>query len=240
MPMISGEHCVGVRKLGEQTCLDPSIAKNLGACATCAVSLEKFAFTDPLTELPNRRGLELDFEERVQAGHPFGLLQVDIGSFKQVNDLLGYDRGDRLLIDSADLLKKRTREDDDFFVSRHGGDEFVILVDLTKRDPKNNMPDIVPIHQQRAVLEKIKNRLIDAYEADGEIVELNAMLPEQLFLRIGSAIYDLNAITPCTLDELLAQSNPKKHYVRRQSNPLCVDLTTLGSKDHADSAEKIR
>jgi len=88
------------------------------------------AYYDALTNLPNRR-LFLDHLEKTLAAalryqtHA-GLLYLDLDHFKTLNDSLGHDIGDELLIQVANRLKQCIRDDDT--VARLGGDEFVLLL----------------------------------------------------------------------------------------------------------------
>ena len=90
--------------------------------------LERMAYTDYLTGLPNRaRFMEALAEagERATAGEPFCVLLVDLDGFKAVNDIAGHDAGDQLLRDVALELRSGAREPD--LVARLGGDEFAVL-----------------------------------------------------------------------------------------------------------------
>ena len=92
--------------------------------------IERLAFYDVLTGLPNRR-LLLDRLERAEAvcqrtGQLGALLFIDLDNFKDLNDTLGHDMGDQLLAQVAARLVAVVRETDT--VSRFGGDEFVIMV----------------------------------------------------------------------------------------------------------------
>jgi diguanylate cyclase (GGDEF)-like protein len=95
--------------------------------------LEKAAFYDCLTGLPNRRLLEERFAFCAAAArrgrHRFGLLLIDLDRFKEINDNLGHDAGDALLVDAGCRLTTTVRECD--VVARMGGDEFVILLSET-------------------------------------------------------------------------------------------------------------
>ena len=92
--------------------------------------IEKLAFFDSLTELPNRRLLQdrLEHELRIAARyHRAGILFfLDLDRFKQVNDSLGHSVGDLLLIETAQRLQSLLRNTDT--AVRLGGDEFIILV----------------------------------------------------------------------------------------------------------------
>ena len=90
--------------------------------------LEKLAYTDTLTGLGNRRlyGEVLGQHMSHVRRQPFALLLIDLDRFKQVNDDLGHDVGDALLVEVADRLTATIRRRDSIF--RLGGDEFAILV----------------------------------------------------------------------------------------------------------------
>ena len=90
--------------------------------------LEKLAYTDTLTGLGNRRLYgEMVGRHLGTARHaPFGLLLIDLDRFKQVNDALGHDVGDALLVEVADRLSATIRQNDSIF--RLGGDEFAIII----------------------------------------------------------------------------------------------------------------
>lgn len=88
--------------------------------------LETLAFTDPLTGAGNRNYLKLVLSESVYAGHLNALIFIDIDSFKLVNDTYGHDVGDEVLAACAERIKQEIRREDIFI--RHGGDEFVVLV----------------------------------------------------------------------------------------------------------------
>jgi diguanylate cyclase (GGDEF)-like protein len=94
------------------------------------LQLERFAFFDALTGLPNRRMFNEDirkfFAHARRDGGRFALLLIDLDGFKHVNDTLGHDAGDALLIETGVRLRAIARETD--CVARLGGDEFVILL----------------------------------------------------------------------------------------------------------------
>ena len=99
-----------------------------------ARSVAKDANEDALTGLSNRRHFEVEMktwiENLKQHGREFAALYIDLDRFKSVNDTLGHDAGDRLLVSVAKMLKDLTNETD--LVARLGGDEFIILKPLEK------------------------------------------------------------------------------------------------------------
>ncbi len=97
--------------------------------------LDEIANLDPLTELYNRRFMNQKLEDKLnelnKQGTIFGIIMGDIDNFKRVNDTYGHDVGDEVLKMVAGALKKSTRDDD--FVSRWGGEEFLIVINGNKR-----------------------------------------------------------------------------------------------------------
>jgi len=92
-------------------------------------SLVSMAQTDPLTGLPNRRGLDETLAAALPHCTPQKLLAVyvlDLDGFKQVNDRHGHAAGDEMLVAVGRRLKNSLRATD--VVARLGGDEFVIVV----------------------------------------------------------------------------------------------------------------
>jgi len=94
------------------------------------VQLEQLAYADPLTGLPNRRLFNDDLRHLValasRDGGAFTLLLIDLDGFKAINDTLGHDAGDALLVATAARLRHAVRESDR--VARTGGDEFAVLL----------------------------------------------------------------------------------------------------------------
>ena len=92
--------------------------------------LRRLALRDPLTELGNRRFLNEQLPRLIEAAEAsdtdVSAMVIDMDGFKQVNDRLGHDMGDELLVLVAGLLKACTRHDD--MTVRLGGDEFVVLM----------------------------------------------------------------------------------------------------------------
>ncbi|MGZ4646087.1 MAG: diguanylate cyclase domain-containing protein [Blastococcus sp.] len=86
--------------------------------------LERMAYTDHLTRLPNRATL---FQEMAAPSlDERCLLVLDLDGFKAVNDVAGHESGDQLLVEVARRLNTVVRDDD--LVTRLGGDEFAILI----------------------------------------------------------------------------------------------------------------
>ncbi|HSP75253.1 MAG TPA: EAL domain-containing protein [Cryobacterium sp.] len=139
LPAVSTAAGLGVLLLASQTPVPP-IAVGLAA-ATMAlaavplvfrqVALRRQAKTDELTGLPNRRALYAEVSGRLaeDKSRDRALLLLDLDRFKEVNDSLGHDAGDRLLVQVGRRLQGGLRPGD--LLARLGGDEFAILLEHT-------------------------------------------------------------------------------------------------------------
>ncbi|MGY1643210.1 putative bifunctional diguanylate cyclase/phosphodiesterase [Geodermatophilus sp. SYSU D00703] len=109
--------------------------------------LERLAYTDFLTGLPNRARFMAALDARRAAAEPACVVLLDLDGFKAVNDVAGHDAGDRLLCEVADQLRTAAREED--LVARLGGDEFAVLV-----------------HAGRAEATALAERLVEVLDRD--------------------------------------------------------------------------
>lgn len=95
--------------------------------------LERLAATDALTKIHNRRYfMELyavEFAKAERFHHDLGLVLLDIDFFKKVNDTLGHQEGDRVLIEVAEVLQSSIRKVD--LLARYGGEEFILMLPST-------------------------------------------------------------------------------------------------------------
>ncbi|MDF9391909.1 MULTISPECIES: EAL domain-containing protein [Methylococcus] len=93
--------------------------------------LDYLAYYDPLTQLPNRLRFQQRLEQAVAqalvAGKRLGLLFLDVDRFKLINDSLGHDVGDNLLLEVSRRLEERLGPADT--LARIGGDEFAVLME---------------------------------------------------------------------------------------------------------------
>lgn len=94
--------------------------------------LEKMAYSDQLTNLPNRHDLQRYFAEQFEASMSGALLFIDLDRFKTINDTLGHDFGDLLLQQVAGRLRACIGDKDTLF--RLGGDEFLVITKETDQE----------------------------------------------------------------------------------------------------------
>ncbi len=176
------------------------------------------AYHDALTRLPNRLLLRDRFYQAVgaiqrQATGAVALLYLDLDQFKTVNDSLGHEIGDRLLIAVAKRLEASVREVDT--VSRLGSDEFVIVL--------SNMPDT---HSISLVTQKILDHLSGTFEVDQYHLRSTAS--------IGIALYSADGDD---FDTLLKLANTATHHAKDSGRNTYRFYT---DKMNVDALERLR
>jgi len=106
-------------------------------------AMNRLAFLDHVTQLPNRRFLEMSAQTALteyQVHHdPFGVLMIDIDRFKEINDSFGHSCGDRALQHLGQTLTASLRPTD--IVGRWGGDEFLAIVRNVKQGALNRLAE---------------------------------------------------------------------------------------------------
>lgn len=164
-------------------------------------SFVSMAHSDPLTGLPNRRGLEHRLAAAMAACTPERLLavyMVDLDGFKQVNDRHGHEAGDELLVAVGQRLQATLRSSD--VVARFGGDEFVVTAG-----------GLADEHQAR----EIGHKLVDALRAP---FTLSGQRRVEVGLTVGYVLVPLDGLDPVTL---LRQADAAL-YAGKQGGKGCV------------------
>ncbi|QEI05420.1 GGDEF domain-containing protein [Pigmentiphaga aceris] len=154
------------------------------------------ALRDPLTSVPNRAGIRAAFEGLENRSIGMSLLMVDLDHFKDVNDALGHEAGDRVLLGFVAIARGGLRYTD--VLGRYGGDEFVILL------PETSLADA------QALAERLRHAF-----ADGMRGAHLAMTPT---LSIGIAGGQGKAVK---LDVLLSEAD-KALYLAKRNGRNCL------------------
>jgi diguanylate cyclase (GGDEF)-like protein/PAS domain S-box-containing protein len=162
--------------------------------------IKALAFYDPLTKLPNRRlmldRLEHALSSRARHKRLGAVLMIDLDNFKILNDSLGHDMGDKLLVIVASRLESCLREGDT--VARIGGDEFLVIIeDLDEK--------ISVDRQAEAVATKFIAYLREPYTLQqGFKTDLNSQVQYHCSCSIGIALFSEQAIS---VEELIKQAD---------------------------------
>jgi diguanylate cyclase (GGDEF)-like protein/PAS domain S-box-containing protein len=112
------------------------VSRDISERKSAAAQIQRLAQFDQLTGLPNRSLLKdhfrfaLNFAQR--NGEPVAVMFLDLDHFKHINDTLGHEIGDRLLIEVARRLVGSLRDSDT--LARFGGDEFILILPTTGFD----------------------------------------------------------------------------------------------------------
>jgi len=157
-------------------CIDATERKQAEA------QIQFLAHHDHLTRLPNRfvamERLKMTMAYADRAKENVALLFLDLDHFKAINDSLGHNMGDLLLVEVARRLQTCLRESDT--VSRQGGDEFLVIL--------TNIHDLTAVTDSAA---RIVNALAAPYEIDGHALAVT--------VSVGIAIYPNDAKDTQTL-----------------------------------------
>lgn len=169
-----------------------------------AEEIEFLAYHDPLTMLPNRSKLKLQLSSRLEhsATSPFALVFIDLDNFKNINDTMGHEIGDQILVEVSNRLRALTTHL--HLPSRFGGDEFVVLFNSS----------------ERTVINEFSNQLIQTFKSPFMINDI----PFFLSSSIGISLYPEDATTS---DDLIkhadtamyeAKKNGKNRFIYYQTS----------------------
>ncbi|MBD1813408.1 diguanylate cyclase [Microcoleus vaginatus] len=162
--------------------------------------VRQLSVTDELTGLYNRRGFfllanqQLRIARRTQTS--YFILFADLDGLKKINDTLGHEMGDRVIVDAAQILKQTFREAD--IVARLGGDEFALFI------PNFSGDSSIDFHGRlQENIDRFNQQSERAYISISLGVEFgdlnNEVLLEQLLAKADKLMYD-HKRTKCCLN----------------------------------------
>ncbi len=168
--LLPGDVIKYVRQSGEQFTDDEGVAlkiigtlQDITTQKQAQAAVEQMAHYDALTQLPNRAlffdRLRMVLTQSKRNKRPLALFYMDLDGFKHVNDSLGHQAGDLLLIAVADRLRQIVRASDT--VARLGGDEFTVI-----------LPDLRQPEDAIKVAENIIQSIEQPFMIEGRIVEI--------------------------------------------------------------------
>ncbi len=158
--------------------------------------LERLALHDALTGLPNRALFHDRVRQAIAAaerhGEPFAVMLLDLDHFKQVNDTLGHQVGDRLLQAVGPRLAGGLRKSDT--LARLGGDEFAVL-----------LPAPVDMERASSTAERLVEAMYPAFVIDGMNLDLG--------VSVGAALYPDHGVD---LDGLVHSADVAMYKAKRE------------------------
>lgn len=171
------------------------IASDAISTALRHAETESRALTDPMTNLPNARSLQIQFEKEIararRNGSSFQVLMLDLDGFKKVNDTFGHKIGDKMLKEISLVMVEQLRDYD--FLARYAGDEFVAII------PETDSKTIIELCQR---MEKaVREYKLDAGE--GKFAKVGVSL--------GAAAYPKNGET---LDQIIIAADKAMYAVK--------------------------
>ncbi len=159
----------------------------------------RLAMHDPLTQLSNRRVLEVELQEAMRKSaktHEFGaVLLLDLDRFKTLNDTYGHSIGDQVLVEVAYRLKESVKAKDS--VVRLGGDEFVLLLPSLGSEPRTARENAVIVANRVLTQLSQPYNLLSMYgESETPAVTYKGSCS------IGGVFFDSAKLSPAELLEL--------------------------------------
>lgn len=115
-------------------------------------SLREMANIDPLTGICNRRKMQQilknALEQPENVPYQAAVAMIDVDFFKKVNDIYGHDAGDEVLLTLAHMLFEKQEQTDGFYVSRWGGEEFLVFYEKYRCDKTTIIEEFDVLRQQ--------------------------------------------------------------------------------------------
>lgn len=165
-------------------------------------ALEKTAYFDSLTQIPNRNylieRLELLIELRIDIVHKYYVLFLDLTRFKNINDSLGHPVGDKVLMLVAKRLKSILRQEDT--IARLGGDEFAVILN-----------DLSATAEAEMFARRIHKKLTQPFSVDGHNIYTG--------LHIGVSPLEADHLKP---EDVLRDADIAMHHAKMQNLPVGV------------------
>ena len=167
--------------------------------------LEHQAFHDSLTELPNRalflNRLGHALAQTSREGGPVAVLLMDLNHFKMINDSLGHDAGNSVLVEVAERLGGSVRPGDT--VGRIFGDEFAVLLETSSG-----------MDEARQVAKRIHERLQEPFEAEGQEV----LVSPSIGIALGESAQDRP-------EEVLRQADLAMYAAKKKGKAACEEYS---------------
>ena len=164
---------------------------------------EKLTYYDVLTDLPNRRYLEVFFKQLLSRSKrnkgSLACLMIDIDHFKRINDSHGHTVGDKVLQELGVLLSQKNRSHE--FVSRYGGEEFTMLLENISPDNALKVGERI-----RCIVEE------HIFDAEGQALKAT----------ISAGITVLEPTAATTITEIIKMADRALYEAKNRGRNCCV------------------
>ncbi len=156
--------------------------------------LQFMADHDPLTGLLNRRKFEAELDRHVEHVKRYGaegaVLVLDIDHFKTINDTLGHNAGDQLIVSIATILRERLRASD--ILARLGGDEFAVLLPKADRDEAEQVAQAIvsAIRSNTSLIGGERKKVTTSLGIAMFSTEVEQLTGETILIEADLAMYD--------------------------------------------------
>jgi len=149
--------------------LERSLKESNDSLKKALEEIKVLSITDPLTGAFNRRYMleymEIELKRSKRYNHSFAFIMCDLDHFKNVNDTYGHEAGDQVLIEFVKSLKEVIRDDLDL-VFRYGGEEFAVVLPVTKISEAKILAERLRSHIEKKEI-KLKNTTIQVTASFG-------------------------------------------------------------------------
>jgi diguanylate cyclase (GGDEF)-like protein/PAS domain S-box-containing protein len=160
--------------------------------------METLAMQDSLTGLLNRRAItehaEAEWHRAQRDSHPMCLVLIDLDNLKTVNDSLGHQMGDQVILELAHVITASKRPYD--WAGRWGGDEFLLVLPGTT------------LTEARDVAERLRNKYVET--------DLVRTMGGQALVSLGIACYSGRKEDETSLDKLITQADQALYRAKEQ------------------------
>ncbi|MGB3368016.1 MAG: EAL domain-containing protein [Acidaminobacteraceae bacterium] len=175
--------------------------------------IEFLALHDPLTSLPNRRKFTEILTKKINSNQSGAVVLLDLDNFKGINDTLGHVFGDKVLQTIAKRLESIAH--DGIFVSRFGGDEFLILLDSNERGKLDDLARL--INEMFNTKFIVENNEIEITSSMGiSLFPSDSKDVNQLIMNADLALYSVKNLSKNGykyFDETMKEHLLKKSYI---------------------------
>lgn len=184
--------------------------------------LSELAHRDHLTGLPNRVNceelIEKSIERAKEKNESMAVLILDLDHFRNINESLGHEMGDKLIKDVVERIKLAVRETD--VIGRMGGDQFLSVTDVKRPE------------DAAGVAHKIQDQLSKPFLLEGHEISISASIGIATFPTCGDTASELikNADTAASRGKLFGGNNYQ--FFNVEMNTLSIDRLELESQFH--------